>query len=162
MISFAAALYRKLVIYGSYLAPVALLLLRLGWGWELIESGWGHLHHVDDMVSRFESWGITFQPRAQVYMSASMELLGGVLLMLGLGARLISIPLIVNFIVAFLTASKDNVHKIFQQDISNIIDDAAYPFLITSIIILAFGPGLFSVDAILQRTVFKRYSSGLK
>jgi putative oxidoreductase len=162
MIPFFAALYRKLVIYGAYLAPLALLILRLGWGWELIESGRGHLNNIPQMVERFQSWGITFQPRAQVIMSATVELVGGGLLMLGLASRAIAIPLIGNFIVAYLTASKDNVHMFFKQDPSNIIDDAAYPFLIMSLIILSVGPGLFSVDAILQRTVFKRYAGGLK
>ncbi len=41
----------------------------------------------------------------------------------------------------------------------NIVDDAAYPFLITSLIILAFGPGMISLDALRARTVCKRYTN---
>lgn len=162
MISFLASLYRKLAIYGPYLGPLALLILRLGWGWELIEAGRGHLNNVPATIENFKSFGITWHTEANVYMAAYTELIGGGLLMLGLAARAISIPLLFNFCVAFLTASRDNVQNFFHNDPAKIIDDAAYPFLITSLIILAFGPGLFSIDAILQRTVFKRYAAGLK
>jgi putative oxidoreductase len=71
--------------------------------------------------------------------------------MLGLGSRLISIPLIVNFVVAYLTASRDKVQMFFHQDPSNFIDDAAFPFLLTAILILAFGPGRISLDALIKK-----------
>jgi putative oxidoreductase len=160
MIALIATVYRKIIIYSVYLAPLALLILRLGWGWELIESGRGHLMHIDQTTKFFTSLNIPF-PKANVYISGSTELAGGVLLMVGLAARLISIPLIINFIVAYITASKDNVTHLFSQDYSKIVDDSAYPFLITSLIVLAFGPGLFSIDAVLKRTLFKKYSAGL-
>ncbi len=161
MIAFLAGLYRRLVIYSAFFAPLALLLLRLGWGWELIESGYGHLTHLPDTVSYFNSLHIPY-PKINAIVSGSTEFVGGVLLMLGLGARAICIPLFFNFCVAFATASHDNVVHIFSQDASKIVDDTAYPFLITSLVILTIGPGLFSLDAILQRTIFKRYSAGLK
>jgi len=155
MIDLVAGLYRKLVVYGTFLAPVALLLLRLGWGWELIESGYGHLTHIDQTVGFFESLHIPF-PKANVIISGSTELVGGVLLMLGLAARAICIPLFFNFCVAYATASRDNVMHIFSQDPAKIVDDTAYPFLITSLIILSLGPGLISIDALLKRTIFRR------
>ena len=43
MIAFATAVYRKLIVAGFYFAPLALLLLRLGWGWEAFDSGRAHL-----------------------------------------------------------------------------------------------------------------------
>jgi putative oxidoreductase len=162
MIDFTAGVYRKLIIYGAFLAPLALLILRLGWGWELIEAGHAHLSDIPGTIENFKSFGITWHTKENVYMAATTELVGGALLMLGLASRAISIPLLFNFCVAFATASRENVAKIFQQDPKAIIDDAAYPFLITSLIIIAFGPGLFSIDAILKKTVLKRYAAGLK
>jgi putative oxidoreductase len=131
-------------------------MLRLSWGWEMLESGYGHLTHIQDTTNFFISLHIPF-PKANVIISASIELIGGALMMLGLAARLISIPLLFNFFVAIVTASHDNVVHIFTQDISKIVDDTAYPFLMTSLIILAFGPGLFSIDGVLRATVFKDY-----
>jgi putative oxidoreductase len=157
MIDLFAGLYRRFLFIAGLVAPIALLLLRLGWGWELIESGYGHLTHIAQTTDFFTSLHIPF-PRANVIMSGSTEFAGGVLLMLGLCARLISVPLFFNFCVAYLTASRDNVVNFFHQDPAKIIDDTAYPFLITSLIIVAFGPGLISIDALLARTVFKRYT----
>ena len=156
------AIYRKLIIYSIYLAPIVLLIVRLSWGWESFESGRAHLSHdhFQDTVSFFDSLHIP-APKASVIISGSVEVAGGILLMLGLGSRLIAVPLAINFCMAIVTASKDNVANFFHQDPSKIVDDTAFPFLIASLIILAFGPGLFSIDAILKRTLFKRHSAGL-
>ena len=150
-------LYVKLIRYGTLVGPIVLLLLRLAWGWELAESGWNHLHDIDTMVARFTKWGVPF-PHVNVYISGTFELVGGVLWMLGFATRLISIPMFFNFCVAYATASKGKIAALFPHFITNIddvIDDAAFPFLITSLILLAFGPGLFSIDAILKHTIFR-------
>jgi putative oxidoreductase len=160
MIDFAASIYRKLILSGIYFAPVALLILRIGWGWESAESGYRHFKNFDKTVAFFQSLDIP-NPKMATAVSATAELVGGSLIIVGLGARAVSLPLIFNFAVAIATASKDNVKMIFKQDYSNIVDDTAYPFLIMAIIIFAFGPGLFSIDGILKKTVFKKYAAGL-
>jgi putative oxidoreductase len=144
------SLYELLIRAGSNLQSFILLIFRLAFGWELVESGWRHLHDVQAMAARFESWGIP-HPHANVYISGTTEMVGGALLMLGLASRLICVPLIVNFIVAYLTASRGTVQGFFHNDPANFIDDAAFPFLITAILVLAFGPGKISVDAWLKR-----------
>src|ERR1700733_9373723 len=98
--NFAIKNYQRLVVAGTYLAPVVLLIIRVAWGWELVESGWGHLHDVDEMAKRFTEWGIP-HPVLNVYVSATTEMVGGALWILGLGARIISIPLLFNFCVAY-------------------------------------------------------------
>lgn len=155
--NFAVRLYARLVRYSVYVAPAVLLLIRLAWGWELAESGWSHLHNIEAMTQRFTKWGVPF-PGVNVYISAGMELVGGVLWMLGLGTRLISVPMFFNFCVAYATASKEKIAALFPHFIANIddvIDDAAFPFLVTSLILLAFGPGLVSLDALLKRYFFE-------
>jgi putative oxidoreductase len=143
-------------LWGSnQLQSFALLVVRLAWGWESYESGYGHLTHVKDTAAFFQSLGIP-HPVLNVYISGYTEMIGGVLLMLGLGSRFISLPLIFNFIIAIVTASRDHVVKFFSEDPSNIVDDTAFPFLVTALIVLAFGPGWFSVDGILRFFVFKR------
>jgi putative oxidoreductase len=81
--------------------------------------------------------------------------------MLGLGTRLIAVPLIFNFIVAYATASKGNVHQMLHgperlTGLEKVLGDDAFPFLMLMILLLAFGPGKASVDYILQRTIFRR------
>jgi putative oxidoreductase len=151
--------YGFLICAGSNLQSTVLLALRLTWGWQLAESGWSHLHDVDTMVKRFIGWHIPF-PTANVYLSGSMELIGGTLLIVGLGTRLISLPLVFNFIVAYATASKDTfrelLHGMLRTGYDDFINDAAFPMLMLALIMLAFGPGKASMDYLLQRTLFHR------
>jgi putative oxidoreductase len=159
MIKLLTMFYQFLIRFGVYLLPVVLLIIRLAWGWELFQSGHSHLQDVPGMTARFESWGIP-QAKANVYISGYTEMIGGLLMMGGLASRVVSIPLIINFCVAYLTASHDNVVKFFHniphQDPSILIDDAAFPFLVMSLLILAAGPGVLSIDGLLKYTIFRK------
>lgn len=152
--------HRKFCTVATYLQSAVLLIIRLLFGYELVITAQGHLHHVPDMVKNFTDWGVPF-PHLNVYISAYMELIGGWLLMLGLAARLISLPLVFNFIVAYLTASKETVHMLIfgpnrLDGVDKFFNDAAFNFLIAALIVLAFGPGKASLDYLLERTVFRR------
>lgn len=165
--------YDLLATSGGYLQSTVLLLMRLGWGWKLYLSGYRHLHHVQDMIDNFREWHVPM-PKVSVYVSGWTELLGGVLLMLGFATRIVSIPMVFNFCVAYATASRDTLKQmIFGGDllsppnrpgtsaghlnaIEAFIDDAAFPFLILSLVLLAFGPGKASIDYLLQRKVLRR------
>jgi len=156
MIDRIARLYEKYAWIVSFLAPVALLAIRLAWGWELAQSGWGHLTHLDKTTDFFASLNIPM-PRASAMISGTTELVGGCLWMLGLATRLISIPLFFNFCVAYWTASHDKVVNFFQKNgVSNFIDDSAFPFLVTSLLLIAFGAGAISIDGIIKRACRKR------
>ncbi|HEX4123661.1 MAG TPA: DoxX family protein [Tepidisphaeraceae bacterium] len=126
---------------------IVLLIFRLAWGWELLESGWGHWTHIDKTLHFFISLGVPL-PGVSVYVSATTELLGGALIMLGLATRFISIPLFINFCVAYM-ASPTEVTNFFHQDPANFINDSAFPFLITSLLLLAFGAGVLSADYVI-------------
>ncbi len=91
-----------------------------------------------------------------MYISGTTELVGGILLMLGLFSRLISIPLLFNFCVAYLTASHVALKELVHFSPDDFVSDAAFPFLITSLIILAFGPGKISLDYLLEKTCCKK------
>jgi len=140
---------------GRYLQSPVLLLIRLAWGWQLLESGHGHLTNVAATAKNFVDWGIPF-PTFNVYLAGGTEMIGGALLMIGLAARLISIPLFFNFCVAYLTASRDEVVHLFSQNPDAFINDAAFPFWVTSLLIFAFGPGKFSLDYLICR--FRRHA----
>ena len=44
-----------LMRFGAVVAPFALLVIRLAWGWELAESGYGHLTHLADTINFFQT-----------------------------------------------------------------------------------------------------------
>ena len=110
-------------------------------------SGRAHLSDVPAMVERFQEWGVSF-PTFNVYVSGLTECACGLLLLVGFASRLITIPLIVNFCVAYLTASREVLLNVFS-DPDAFVSDAAFLFLLASVII--FGPGAFSVDGVLKK-----------
>ena len=69
-------------------------------------SGRAHLADITTMVQRSQEWGVPF-PTFNVYVSGLTECACGLLLLIGFASRLITIPLIVNFCVAYLTASRE-------------------------------------------------------
>jgi putative oxidoreductase len=141
---------------GGCLQSPILLIFRLAWGFQLYESGWGHLTHVDKTADFFRSLHIPF-PVVNVYLSGSVEFAGGILLMLGLFSRFISIPLFFNFCVAYLTASPAAVKELLHfKNPDDFINDTAFPFLLTSILIFAFGAGKISLDFLLEKTCCRK------
>src|SRR5438270_4321541 len=137
--------YRGFSCVAGNLQSVGLLVLRIGFGLELWFSGYGHLHNIPDMVERFQKWGVPF-PTLSVYVSGLTEAIGGLLLILGLGTRLISVPLIVNFIVAYATASHGKLAQAWSGPdrwggVGNVVNDDAMGPLVAALITLAFGAG---------------------
>lgn len=146
--------YDLLLASGSHLQSFVLLALRLTWGWQLLESGYGHLTHVEKTLEAFKGWGVPM-PLLNVYISGTTELVGGGLLMLGLATRLIALPLVFNFIVAFLTASRSTLIQIIAgpqrgDGYDALINDNAFPMLVLALSMFAFGPGVFSIDRVLK------------
>jgi len=152
--------HRRFVCVASGLQSFVLLSIRVLFGWELFVSGRAHLQDVATMVDRFTKWGVPF-PHVNVYVSAYTEMVGGLLLIFGIAARLISVPLCFNFVVAYLTASRKTMLALVGgpkrlDAVDDFFNDAAFNFLIASLVILAFGPGNASIDHLLSRTVFRR------
>jgi putative oxidoreductase len=141
--------YELLIASASRLKSPFLLLVRLYWGWQMYVAGSAHLSDVPAMVERFQEWGVPF-PTFNVYLSALTEILCGLLLVVGFASRLITIPLIVNFCVAYLTASREVLLNVFN-DPDAFVSDAAFLFLLASLIVFIFGPGALSIDALLRK-----------
>jgi putative oxidoreductase len=140
---------------GGNLQSLVLLFVRLAFGFQLYESGVGHLTHIPKTLDYFrslEAFGtihIPF-PIVSVYVSGATELVGGVLLMLGLFSRLISVPLLFNFIVAYVTAGWGEIKELVHfQGADDFLNDSALPFLVTALVILAFGPGRIAIDQLI-------------
>jgi putative oxidoreductase len=150
--------YGWLACGASLLKSPLLLVIRLYWGWQTSLSGYGHLTHVPDMIENFKKWHIPF-PEVNVYLSGCTELVLGMFLLLGLASRIITIPLIVNFMVAYLTASHDTIQQslaaIFTKP-DDFLTDTSFQFLFASVIVFVFGPGVFSLDWAIGRFCKKK------
>src|SRR5271163_3513447 len=147
-------LFRKgygYLIFGAFhLQSAFLLSVRLVWGYELFEAGSGKLLHIEKPISYFTSLGIPF-PVENAYLVGCTEMFGGIFLALGLLSRLTAIPLIIDFIVAYLTTEQEALHKLIHFDPDAFISADPFTYLLASVIVFIFGPGSYSVDGILKR-----------
>lgn len=139
-----AGAYRRFQLASAALQSPLLLLVRLYWGWQFAQSGWGRLHHLDTATQFFASLGLP-APEAQVVVISSLELVGGILLIVGLGTRLTGLLLAGDMIGAYWLADRDALHSILS-DPGKFYGADPYTFLFASVLVLAFGAGRFSVD----------------
>ncbi len=150
-------LYVRCATAFSYLQSPFLLLIRLYWGWQLVESGWGKLHHLDKITDFFASLNIPF-PAFNAHFVSGLEFFGGILLILGLASRLNGLLLTINMLVAYWTADHDALLTAFSDDPTRFYAADPYTFLFAALLVLIFGSGLFSLDAYL----LKRYRAWLE
>jgi putative oxidoreductase len=148
--------YRWLVKAASLLQSPLLLVVRLYWGWHFFEDGLGKLKNHDRVVGFFQNWHVPF-PSLSVYLAASTQCVWGLLLLIGLGSRLVSLPLIFVMIIAYLTAEQNALKSIFS-DSDKFVSADPFLFLFACVIVLAFGPGKFSVDWLLTKPWAKKKS----
>lgn len=149
MIQRIEALYNLFHKVASSLQSPLLLAIRLYWGWQFLESGWGKLQNISKTVEFFTSLGIP-APALNAHFVALLETTGGILLILGLASRLIALPLVVNMLVAYVTADREALTSLFS-DPDKFTQATPFPFLLVSLIVLAFGPGMFSLDHLIKR-----------
>ena len=126
---------------------VVKLLVRLFVGYFFMETGWGKLHNLDGFAQRFAGWGIPY-PYFNAALSAYTEFIGGLLTMFGLGTRLVSIPMIINMLVAIL---KVNLMQVSSLDDFSELDEPLYALVY--LWLLFSGPGWVSIDYIVSRAL---------
>jgi putative oxidoreductase len=136
--------YTLLAKAASSLQSPFLLAVRLYWGWQFAQTGWGKLQHLPKVTTYFTSLGIP-APAFSALGVSWLEFVGGILLALGLGSRFIALLLAVDMFVAYLTASRAALFSIFS-DPGKFYADDAYTFLFASVLILIFGPGRLALD----------------
>jgi putative oxidoreductase len=129
----------------SHLQSPLLLAVRLYWGWQFFQTGLGKLTSIDKVVDFFSNLGIPF-PAFNAYLVGSLECVGGALLFLGLGSRIIALPLTFNMLVAYITADREALFSILS-DPGKFYAADPFTFFFASLLILIFGPGKISLDA---------------
>ena len=118
---------RYLSAAAEHLQSPFLLFVRLYWGWQFMQTGWGKLSNIDRFIMFFRSLGLPF-PEYLLPVVGSLELVGGFLLILGLFSRLIALPLTVNMLMAYLLANREAFVSLFS-DPSKFYSADPYTFL---------------------------------
>jgi putative oxidoreductase len=142
-------LYRLLIRAASSLQSPFLLLVRLYWGWQFMQTGWGKLHDIHKVIGFFTDLGIP-APALNAYFVSGLEFVGGILLIVGLASRPIALMCVIDMAVAFVLADRDALQMVISAP-DKFQAASPYPFLLAWLIVLIFGPGLFSIDALLER-----------
>jgi putative oxidoreductase len=141
--------HEKAVLLAERGRSLALLLVRLSLAAVFVPSGWGKIHDLAKVTAFFTELGIPV-PHVNAMVVSLTELGCGLLLLVGLASRLAALPIVANMAVAIITAKRDDVHgltDLFALD--------EFLYIVMALVVVAFGSGLFSLDAVAMRFLGK-------
>lgn len=148
--------YLLFIALSELAQPVILLVFRICWGMRFFQSGKGKLLKHDDIVEFFTSLGIPM-PGLNAWFVGGVECFGGLLILIGLCSRPVALVLAINMLVAYISVEADrNALLGILGDADPFLSASPFFFLLTSVLIFAFGPGRFSVDGIIEWWLAKR------
>jgi putative oxidoreductase len=126
----------------SFMGPT---LARLTVGVVFIGTGWGKLHSLPDVTSFFNDLHIPF-PAFNARLTACTEFFGGTLILLGLGTRLVALPLAFTMVVAIITAKRGDI-----TGVSSLLGFEEWSYLVMFLWLALAGAGPLSLDALVGR-----------
>jgi putative oxidoreductase len=150
-------LYEMFVRAAFGLQSPFLLIVRLYWGWQFMQTGWGKLGDLGKVTNYFTSLGIP-APALNASFISGLEFAGGILLAIGLGSRIIAFLLAADMAVAYYVGDHDALLSFFS-DPDSFYAAAPFTFLVASLIVLIFGPGKIALDTLVAKVVERRAPS---
>ena len=144
-------LYGLFVRVACRLQSPFLAIIRLYWGWQIAQNGWGKLHNLARVTEFFASLNLP-APGPTATFVATFEFLGGILLAIGLLSRIASLGLVIDMTTAYITADREAFLSFFA-DPGKFYNADPFIFLFIGLLILIFGPGKLSADALVRRFV---------
>jgi putative oxidoreductase len=138
-------LYLKMVNRISTLKNLPLLLIRLVLAYGFYKPAKMKWQNINDIADWFGSLGIP-APALSAYLAAGTEAAGVVMLALGVGTRLISIPLIITMLVAIKT-----VHWSNGFDAGDNGFEIPLYYIIMLLMLIIYGAGRWSIDSVLDK-----------
>ena len=133
-------IYQEFSNLSEYLQSFALFFARITVAYGFYNPAMMKWNDINSVAAWFETLGIPM-PLLNAYMAATTEIVGVVLLALGLFTRAISIPLIVVMIVAIFT-----VHISHGFEAGNNGFEIPLYYMLFLLIFLSHGAGKFSLD----------------
>jgi len=138
-------LYYKAVKNLEKLKDIPLLLIRLVLAYGFYVPAKMKWSDINSIIDWFKTLHVP-APALNAYMAATTEAAGVVLLVLGLGTRIISIPLTVVMLVAIKTVHWNNGFDAGENGF-----EIPLYYLIMLLLLLIYGPGRISLDNLIGR-----------
>jgi putative oxidoreductase len=153
-------LHRRLQILVGKLGFLAPALIRVTVGAVFIQTGWGHLTHMAETVEAFrDDFGVPF-PEFNARLASMTEFAGGILVLLGLGARLAALPMAFTMLVAIATAKRAALEGFNLEGLTTLLGFEEWSYLVMFLVIAIGGPGALSLDALIMRRLAGRSGEG--
>lgn len=147
--NWTAKCYQWWVNFFSNFQSIFLFIMRVTWGHLFFLAGLGKFSRMDATILFFQTHGM---PSFFAYFVGLLEIVGGLCLVIGLGSRFFAFLLAIAMFVAFGTEHVEIFTEFkFIRDPSLIVKEPPFPFLITSLLVLFFGPGKISLDGWIKR-----------
>jgi putative oxidoreductase len=138
----------------SRLQSPFLAIVRVYWGWQIAQNGWGKLHNLANVTQFFASLGLP-APGPTATFVATFEFVGGILLAVGFLSRIAALGLVVDMTTAYIAADRAAFLSFFS-DPNKFAAADPFVFFFVGLLILIFGPGKISIDALQQHILKKR------
>lgn len=135
----------------AHLQSPLLLAIRLYWGWQFAQDGWGKLTHLSKVAEFFSSLALP-APFVTALAVACIEFFGGILFAAGIASRLVSLVLFLNMTMAYLSVPDDRanfLHILSKPE--DFYSASPYTYWFAALLILILGPGAFALDWFLAR-----------
>lgn len=138
----------------SSLQSPFLAIVRVYWGWQIAQNGWGKLHNLANVTQFFASLGLP-APGPTATFVATFEFVGGILLAVGFLSRIAALGLVIDMTTAYIVADRAAFLSFFS-DPNKFAAADPFVFFFVGLLILIFGPGKISIDALQQHILKKR------
>ena len=145
-------LYNGAAVTGNFIQSLLLIVIRLYFGFLFFAGGYAKVTNMGPFVGYFQQIGLS---TSLAYVVAILELICGILIFFGFLTRLASLVTSVIMISAYVVAHTAEFNSFFS-DPSFFLSSKNFPYLFASLVLLFFGPGMISIDAILKRKMIHK------
>jgi putative oxidoreductase len=134
---------QSLLTLARRLGPLGPTLARLTVGLVFMGTGWGKLQSMPDTIENFTNWHIPF-PSFNAHLAAMTEFGGGILMLAGLGVRLVALPMAFTMIVAIIAARRGDI-----DGFRTLVGFDEWSYLVFFLWLAVAGAGPISLDRLI-------------